>query len=80
MWKSERKLAEILIRDEVITISYELPRILRILKQLFGIPEQLLYNCANLKLYFKITKILRAQKCGRNTQVTREIKEVNIKN
>ena len=36
-------------------------------------------KCANLKYNFKIAQI-GEQKCGRNTQETREIKEANLKN
>ena len=48
MWKSERKLAEILIRDEEITISSKLPRVTRILKQVFGCSEQLRKNAEEI--------------------------------
>ena len=57
----------------------ELPRVTRRLEWVFPFWKVPLYNCANLKLGFKIAQIC-AQKCGRNTQETRENKEANIKN
>ena len=59
MWKSERKVAEILIRDEVITISYALSRITRILKWVFPFWKVPLYNCANLKFTLRLRKSAR---------------------
>ena len=37
-----------MIRDEVITISYELSRVTRILKQVFGYSEQLRKNAEEI--------------------------------